>query len=82
MSLNYQEVINAFNELLDASPPLTLETVVVDLNVESLEFYAAMLEIEEMFQIEFNLQRLDENMSNVTMKQILDNSVEFSKYKI
>lgn len=82
MSLNYQEVINEFNKLLDPSPPLTLEAVIVELNIDSLEFYSAILEIEEMFQIEFNFQQLGGDMSKVTMNKLLDNSVEFGKYKM
>ena len=82
MSLNYQEVMNEFNKLLDPSPPLTLEALIVELNIDSLEFYSAILEIEQIFQIEFNFQQLGGDMSKVTMNKLLDNSVEFGKYNM
>ena len=67
--LSSTEILDAFNRLLDLERPIELDGYISESEIDSLEFYTAILEFEDIYGV-FDFQNVTGELAEITWREL------------
>ena len=80
--LSSPEILDAFNRLLDLERPIELDGYISESDIDSLEFYSAILEFEDIYGVSFDFQNVTGELAKITWRELFQITLQPSKYRL
>ena len=80
--LSNTEILDAFNRLLDLERPIELDGYISESEIDSLEFYSAILEFEDIYGVSFDFQNVTGELAEITWRELFQITLQPTKYRL
>ena len=80
--LSNTEILDAFNRLLDLERPIDLDGYISESEIDSLEFYSAILEFEDTYGVSFDFQNVTGELAEITWRELFQITLQPTKYRL
>ena len=80
--LSSTEILDAFNRLLDLERPIELDEYISESDIDSLEFYSAIIEFEDIYGVSFDFQNVTGELAEITWRELFQITLQATKYRL